>query len=96
MDLNSIVFTLVIIVLGGVSLVLAVSFLAYKVRNKQSYKYPVPNYQAQEYFQPQPATISSQYYQTPNHQQQRYQYSNNQQSIHNYRQRVSPYQVYTN
>jgi hypothetical protein len=60
-----IVFAGLFIVVGGIVLVLSVSFLAYKVRNKQTYKIPVQNYQTQEFFPPTPAPVPIQYYQTP-------------------------------
>jgi hypothetical protein len=96
MDLNSIVFTGLFIVLGGVALVLTVSFLAYKVRNKQTYKTPSQNFQTQEFLHPAPIPV--QYYQVPiqQYQQQRYQYIGNQPPVHNSKPRVSSYQIYTN
>ncbi len=95
MDLNSIVFAGLFIVMGGMGLLFIVSFLAYKVRNKQTYKFPVQNYQPQEYFQPQPASVPIQYYQVPvHHQPRQYNYHANQQPIQNYRRNVSLYQVY--
>jgi len=98
MDLNSIVFTGLFIVIGGIVLVLIVSFLAYKLRNKQAYKVPVQNFQPREFFQPKPVQVPIQYYQVPiqQSQHQRYNYNVKQQPVQNYRTKVSPYQVYTN
>jgi hypothetical protein len=98
MDLNSIVFTVLFFFLGGLVLVFFVSFLAYKFRNKQTYKLPVQNYQTQEFLHPQPVSVPVQYYQLPiqQYQQQQYQYNINQKPVQSYRPRVSPYQVYTN
>jgi hypothetical protein len=95
MDLNSIVFTISGLFIGGIAIVLTVSFLAYKLRSKQTYKFPVQKFQPQEYLQPSPATIPIQHYQAPvQYQQPKFQYSNNHQPVHNYRRSVSLYQVY--
>jgi len=69
MDLNSIVFAGVFIVLGGMFLVFSVSFIAYKVSNKQTSKVPVQSFQTQQYHQPKPAPV--QYFKVPVQQYQR-------------------------
>jgi len=95
MDLNSIVFTVLFFFLGGLVLVFFVSFLAYKVRNKQTtYKYHPDNYQTQEFLQPRTESIPIQYYNVPQYQPQQFQYRSSQQPVQNYRRRVNIYQVY--
>jgi hypothetical protein len=98
MDLNSIVFTVLFFFLAGLVLVVFVSFLAYKFRNKQAIKSPLQNSQTQEFLYQKPVSVPVQYYQLPiqQFQQQQYHYNINQKPVQSYRSRVSPYQVYTN
>ena len=98
MDLSSIVFTGVFIVLGVVVFILVISFLAYKVSKKQTYKSPIQKFEPQEIIKPKPSVAAGHYYQMPvkQFQQKQFEYDVEQQTSQNYAPRVSPYQVYTN
>jgi hypothetical protein len=100
MDLNSIIFAVLFIVLGGALLVFFGSLLAYKVRGKSNYKPHSVKYQTKDYYYPKPVPVPVQQYSVPEKQFQNnvnpYPPEINRQRVNPYppeinRQRVNPY-----